>query len=35
MHPDYLGRQKEDSSKKAQDVFPNANYMSHINGSVF
>lgn len=33
--PNYLGRQKEDSSKKAEDIFPNANYMKHINGSVF
>lgn len=33
--PNYRGRQKEGSSKKAEDVFLNANYMNHLTGSVF
>lgn len=33
--PNYLGRQEGGSSKKAEDVFSNANGMNHTHGSVF
>lgn len=33
--PTLRAGKKKDLVKKAEDVFPNANCMNHINGSVF